>query len=283
LSQSHLWALKLYAIHVKINLIAPFGIPYRAKAMKKTYLFIDESDHPNFFAKGKQALWERPEWDPLFMLGMVEVNERNAFRQGIVDFQTQIASDTLFAGISSICKPNWYLHASKDHPDVRLKFFEFLRHQKHVKAYVAIARKSPERFLERHNGRPENFYFDVLNNLLERYSFLPGQSYQLILSARQSNTIGRFETALQKALETQKVEHTKSLFNCRIAPSKDFPELSAIDYLLWALKRHITKGGEDSRYLFGMSDLYQEIFDIYGKEGKPMVYNKENSIKGLEW
>ncbi len=152
---------------------------------KKLYIFIDESGDPNFYAKGKRPLWTEPTFEPVLMLGMVVIEDRRAMMQKIKDFQKKILNDPLFNTIHSVCKPNWFLHASKDHSDVRLKFIEFLREQDDIKFYVVIGRKIPEIFHSKHNNNAAEFYFDMLNKLLGRIDYEDNTEYLLFLSERK--------------------------------------------------------------------------------------------------
>ena len=52
--------------------------------------------------------------------------------------------------------------------------------------------------------------------------------------------VGRETYGLQKAGDSIK-------YNLEIVPSKDMPELSIIDYLMWAVQRSLLQG--ESRYL----------------------------------
>lgn len=243
--------------------------------MPQAFLFIDESGNPNFYANRKRPLWTEPDFEPVLMLGMVVTSDRRALREKILQFQQEILSDVLFNTIYSLRQPSWFLHASKDHFEVRLKFIEFIRRLDDVKMFVVIGRKIPEIFHSKHNGNASEFYFDVVNKLLERFDFQPETSYSLYLSERQSNTLPRFEQALKKALAVQSKSHDTSRFMCRITPSADFPELSVVDYLLWVLKRAITKQ-EDLRYFKAVEDQFVEIYDIYGNDGKGQIYNADN-------
>jgi hypothetical protein len=244
--------------------------------MSQTSFFIDESGSPNFYAKGKRPLWMEPDFEPVLMLGMIVVQDRRALRKKVLDFQQAILNDPLFIGISSISKPNWYFHASKDHPDVRLKFIEFIRKLEDVSCYIAIGRKLPEVFHQKHNGRPEEFYFDLMNKMLALYDFETQNRYMLYLSQRQSSTIDRFEMALKKTLASQSKLHDAARFNCRITPNSDYPELSIVDYLIWILRRNMFKGGEDTRFFNATHDKFTEIIDIYGNGGKGAIYNAAN-------
>lgn len=243
---------------------------------RKLYFFIDESGDPTFYAGRKRPLWIEPFFDPVLMLGMVVIENRGVLAKKILEFQENILNDPLFNTISSVVKGNWFLHASNDHVEVRLKFFEFLRQQEDIKCYVAIGRKNPEIFHNKHNGNATEFYFDLLNKLLSRFDYKEDERHMLFLSERKSNTQERFLNALEKALKKQSKDLTKGEFNCRIVASKDYPELSVIDYFLWAIKRYITTN--ERRYYAALENKVVEIFDIYEDEGKGRIYDKSNKF-----
>lgn len=243
--------------------------------MAQTSLFIDESGNPNFYAGRKRPLWDKPDFESVLMLGMTVTRDRRALREKVLDFQRKILADDLFNTIFSVRQPDWFLHASKDHFEVRLKFIEMMRGLDDIEMHVVIGRKIPEIFHSKHNGNAAEFYFDVLNKLLTRFDFLPDGSYSLYLSERQSNTLDRFEEALKKALAIQSKRHDAARFMCRITPSADYPELSVVDYLLWALKRYITKE-EDRRYFKALESKFVEIYDVYANDGQGQVYNGDN-------
>ena len=201
------------------------------------FFFIDESGDPNFYARRKRPLWAEPNFDPVLMIGMVVVENRKALRKKILNFQNTILADPLFNTIASVSQPNWFLHASKDHVEVRVKFIEFLRKEKDVKCYVAIGRKQPDIFHNKHNGNAAEFYFDLLNKLLSQFDFTENGNFTLYLSQKQSNTVERFEKALERALSKQSKRMSSASFKCSIVLSQDVPEMSVIDYYLWVLKQ----------------------------------------------
>ena len=240
------------------------------------HFFIDESGNPTFYANRKRPLWEEPDFDPVLMLGMIVVQDRKALRKQILDFREQLLVNPLLNSIHSVTQPDWFFHASKDHSDIRLKFFEFLYNLEGVQCYIVIGRKNPAIFHSKHNGNASEFYFDVLNKLLARFDFTDDGIYKLYLSQRQSNTMERFETALHKALHHPDRHFDKSKFMCRIVPSKDYPELSVIDYYLWAIKRYIVSG--DGRFFKAFIEKYTEIVDLYEDEGKGRIYDSKNTF-----
>lgn len=238
---------------------------------QKFYFFIDESGDPNFYGRHHRPLWLEPDFEPVLMLGMVVVRNRRWLREQVISFQQKILADPLYSSIYSVSQPAWFLHASKDHSDVRLKFFEMLRDLEGLEVYIVIGRKLPDLFHAKHNKKASEFYFDLLNKLLTRFNFDPGRQCQLYLSQRQSNTMERFEEALEKALVVQSKRFDANLFNCRITPSRDYPELSVIDYFLWALKRYITVG--EKRFFTALEKHVKEVYDVYEEEGKGKLYN----------
>ena len=216
-----------------------------------------------------------PDFEPVLMLGMVVTHDRKSLRKKVLDFQRDILADDLFNTIHSVSQPGWFLHASKDHVEVRLKFIEMLRRLDDISMHVVIGRKIPEIFHSKHNGKAAEFYFDLLNKLLASFDYLPDAYYALYLSERQSNTLDRFEQALKKALEVQSKRHDATRFTCRITPSAEFPELSVVDYLLWALKRYLMKA-DDRRYFKALENKFVEIYDVYGKDGQGQFFNAQN-------
>lgn len=239
---------------------------------KQLFFFIDESGDPNFYAKRKRPLWTEPNFEPILMMGMVVVQNRRALQRKILAFQSQLLNDPLFNTIHSVNVPNWFFHASQDHFEVRLKFIEFLRKEKDIKCYVAIGRKQPDIFHNKHNGKASEFYFDLLNKLLGQFEYVEGKTHMLFLSVRQSTTQERFVHALEKALKKQSKTMVDRHFKCRIVLSKDYPELSVVDYFLWVLNRYIIKG--DKRYFAALEDKFEDIYDVYENAGKGRIYNK---------
>ena len=241
---------------------------------KQLYFFIDESGDSAFYARRKRPLWTEPTFEPILMMGMVVVENRRILQKKVLDFQNDILTDPLFNTIPSVCKPNWFLHASKDHVEVRMKFIEFLRKQTDIKCYIAIGRKHPDIFHNKHNGNEAEFYFDLLNKLLSEFDFEKDGRFTLYLSQKQSNTVERFQKALEKALSKQSKQLTDATFRCSIVLSQDVPEMSVIDYYLWVLKRYITTS--EKRYFTALADKFIVINDVYENSGKGAIYNASN-------
>jgi hypothetical protein len=99
-----------------------------------------------------------------------------------------------------------------------------------------------------------------------------GCRYQLYLSQRQSNTVQRFAAAFEKALKSKSMEKQGITYSCSVVRSRDYPEMSVTDYLLWALQRYILKG--ERRYFAALGKHYDKILDIYENGGAGKLYWK---------
>jgi hypothetical protein len=53
-------------------------------------------------------------------------------------------------------------------------------------------------------------------------------------------------------------------YNLEIVPSKDMPELSIIDYLMWAVQRKLLQG--ESRYFDALRSKYETVLNLYEEE-----------------
>lgn len=240
----------------------------------KKHIFIDESGNPQFFANRKRPLWIEPNFSPIICLGMVTTEDRTKLRERILEFQKQVLSDPLLNSIYSVKQPDWYLHACNDHSDINLKMVEFLRQLDGFKCSIVIGRKLPEIFIRKHNGSATEFYFDLIHKLLALDHLTAEHEYHLYLSQRQSNTVQRFLSAFEKAAKVKNMEFDGASVCCSIVRSCDFPEMSVVDYLLWALQRYILKG--ERRYFSALEKHYEWILDVYDNAGEGKLYNAIN-------
>ncbi len=199
------------------------------------YIFIDESGSPQFYAKRSRPLWMAPDFVPIICLGMVSTGNRVQLRESVLAFQHRVLNDTLLNSIYSVAQPGWHLHARSDHSDINLKMVEFLRQLEGFRFSAVIGRKIPEVFINKHNGNATEFYFDLIHKLLELDDLQPFCRYRLYLSQRHSNTVQRFAGAFEKAVKAKSLEIGGMPYSCSVVRSGDFPELSVVDYMLWAL------------------------------------------------
>jgi hypothetical protein len=247
---------------------------------KKTtiHYYIDESGNPEFFGKRKKLLIGKQGYAPLLIIGLVSIINRKNFITEIENFKRDLLADETLKHIHSLHQPGWYLHAKDDHTDVRERFFDFLT-KKSFRGYFIIGRKKLEVFLKKHKGDERTFYFDLIKNLLKD-RFLDFSEYKIYLSRRSGSSIKSFSDAIDASIEkynkSTKKEDIKPIYSCSIVPSKNTPELSVVDYLLWALQRYIVKG--EKKYFEMLRDKFCFIYDIYSKKkiGQTRYYNHDN-------
>jgi len=200
-------------------------------------------------------------------LGMVILKDKSAIRKAIIQFTKQIKSDPLYASIHSVAKHNWYLHAKDDHQEVRAKFFEFLRNLEGFRTYIVIGRKRLSTFQNKHNNNESEFYFDLVYHLIKDRLKYEDKYYQIFLSARKSNTQKALNSSIQKAIERDNKKRDTALkinYGFDIVRSIDTPELSIVDYMLWALNRYIIKG--EARFFKALEHKFNLIIDLYDIE-----------------
>ncbi|TAF81065.1 MAG: hypothetical protein EAZ50_07425 [Runella slithyformis] len=246
----------------------------------KNYLFIDECGSPDFFGHRKKLLVGTDGFQPLLIIGAVITENRKALRKSIVEFGTEIKKDPDCKDIYSLQKPDWFFHARADHPIVKDKFFEFLSSLSGFKAFVVIGRKEISRFTSKHNGNANEFYFDMLYHLLKDRLSREDTYYQVFLSQRQKSNTKDFTESVKRAIDrdNKRRKNTQNIkYQCDMVMSSAYPEMSVIDYLLWALQRYILRG--EHQYYDLVKDKFSLIIDLYDvrnyKKGAN-YYNKKS-------
>ncbi len=236
--------------------------------IQKKHLFIDESGDPAFYAKGKKCVVGSEGFKPLLLIGLIEVQDKKTIGKALLQFMEEIKSDPLYKDLPCITKtPNWYLHASYDNLEIQLKFVAFLRKLEGFKFYCVIGRKRLNLFASKHNNDESEFYFDMVHHLLRSRLTEEHTYYQVLLSARIKNTQSKLKNAIDTALKKDNEKRSTAIaikYNCEIVLSRDTPELSIVDYMLWALQRYILKG--EKRFYAALQDKYSSILDLYDFE-----------------
>lgn len=234
---------------------------------KKTYFFIDESGDSAFYGNRKKLLAGTEGFQPMLNIGMVSLTDKKQIRAAIVNFMISIKEDPLYNTIYSVKQPNWYLHARGDHPEVRAKFFEFLRNLDGFKCYIVIGRKRLSTFQNKHNNNDSEFYFDLVYHLIKDRLKDETELYQIFLSARQKTTQLYLGNAIAKAVErdNNRRKISKNIqYKFDIVRSEDTPELCIVDYLLWALNRYISN--DEERFFKALQSKFNLIIDVYDFE-----------------
>lgn len=251
--------------------------------LNKRCFFIDESGDPNFFAKRKKLLVGTTGYQPLLLIGMIAAEQRKTLRKSILTLKEEIEADPLYNTLHSI-KPGWFFHAIEDHPDIRSKFINHIRNLENFKTYIVIGRKDLNRFQTSHHSNPSEFYFDLLYHLVKDRLNNREFHYQIFLAKRQETKMANFSQAVARAIERDNARRNVSIdisYQCDIVLSNHYPEMSIIDYMLWALQRYIRF--DEKRFYNALIDKYNLIIDLYDTanyttrgDGRTNYYSKRN-------
>lgn len=228
---------------------------------KPIHLFIDESGDPTFYGNRKKLLVGENGFQPYLIIGIVETLNRKTLGEAVLNFLNHIKSDVLYNTISSVKREGWYPHARAGHPEIRAKFFELIRNLGGYKAHVMIARKDLHIFEKKHNSNSTEFYFDVLHQLLSRILKDTDYQYHLYLSTRRRSTLKKFQEAVTRSLTPGVKDFRKTIYNLQIVSGKEMPELSIVDYLLWAVQRRLLTG--EHRHFDAVKDKFATIANLY--------------------
>jgi len=250
--------------------------------MTKKYFFIDESGDPEFYGNRHKLLVGTQGYQPLLLMGMIETQNRRALRKAMLNVKAEIENDPLYNKLHSV-KPGWYLHAIEDHPDIRTKVVDAIRKLDGFRTFVVIGRKSLGRFENTHKNDPAEFYFDLLYHLLKDRMNREDENYQLYLAHRQKTRMENFQDAIKKAIERDNQRRKNPLsiqYKCDIVLSSEYPEMSIIDYLLWALQRYIIK--KEDRFYTALIDKFNLVIDLYDTEHYSKVRSKTTNYYSKE-
>ena len=250
----------------------------------KRYIFIDESGDPEFFGTRGKLLVGEDGYQPLLNIGMIVTDNRRLLRRKIVELRALIQSDPLYnAAILRANNATWLPHARSDHPSIQTKIVEQLRNVDGYKGIVIIGRKSLNRFQTKHNRKPAEFYFDLVSHLLKNHLARDVDGYEIFLAQRQQNSMEAFTTAINKAIELSNKRRSSPIqisTRLHIVKSSEYPEMSVVDYMLWALQRYILKN--EDRFFLAMEKKYSLIIDHYDTQnykGGNNYYSQKNPFR----
>ena len=167
-----------------------------------------------------------------------------------------------------MAKGGFFFHACKDTPDVRTVFLHYLRDLP-CEIEVVMARKLPSIFVQKHHGKDDEFYADVLSHLIKSRLRDP-QRLVLNVAQRGSSTRAKvLDEALTKAVGSagrQWQQHelqSQVVFNVQTPLTE--PLLSVADYLAWSVQRVFEMG--DMRYYTYLREKIRLVVDLYDTTG----------------
>jgi hypothetical protein len=258
------------------------------KSKEFYHRYLDEAGDTTFFGKGGKPNIGKTEGVSLsFILGMVKFKESiKEVRQKIIELENEVENDIYLSDIPSILKKKnkkgFYFHATDDIPEVRERFYKFIK-SIDLSFEAVVGRKNYGIFISKHNSREEEFYGDMLSHLLKN-KFQMGGKLVLTISERGSSTKNQnLEKALEKAkgrFSTVKPKEdiaTKIVFNIQNPIIE--PLLCVSDYLCWAIQRVFERG--EMRYYNFIEDKISLIIDVYDSEnykGNKNYYTEKNKL-----
>jgi hypothetical protein len=243
-----------------------------------THRFIDEVGDTTFIGKGKNSILGTEGVSLTFGMGILRIDRPLAeVRAEIIELHRQVESDPLLNTIPSVIKRQanggFFFHASKDTPEVRSVFLHYLRSLP-CEAEVVMARKIPSLFANKHHGKDDEFYADVLSHLVKQ-RLKNRQRFVLNIAERGSSTRSKvLNEALAKAAGRAGRKWGASelqgevVFNVQ-SPSRE-PLLTVADYLCWAVQRVFEKG--ETRFYDYLREKIRLVIDLY--DTKNFVGNK---------
>lgn len=257
--------------------------------LKEYHRFLDESGDTTFYGKRKIVILGNEGVSKSFIIGMVKFKTKlDPIREKIKNLQNEITEDEYYKEIPSITKKvnkgGYFFHAKDDIPEVREKFFKFIK-SVNCSFEAVVGRKIPELYENKHNGKEALFYADLLSHLLKN-KFTNHDKLVLNIANRGKSTKNtNLNFALQKAKERftktnpDKDIYTNIVFN--VIEQTDEPLLNVADYFCWSIQNVFEKG--NLRYYNFLQDNISRVIDLYdfesyGKEGWPNYYGKNNPL-----
>ncbi len=261
----------------------------KKKVLKQYHRFLDESGDTTFFGKKKRIIIGEDGVSKCFILGMVKFKTKlEPIRDQVVKMQNEIVSDEYFKDIPSVKKKldkvGYFFHAKDDLPEVREKFFKYIK-TINCSFEAVVARKLPDLYESKHKSNEAWLYADLLSHLLKN-KFTNHSKIVLNIASRGKSTKNHnLELALLKAKERFEISHpdksiiTQVVFNVMEQTSE--PLLNIADYFCWTIQNVFERG--NIRYYNFLKDNISTIvdlydFDSYGKKGWPNYYGRHNPL-----
>jgi len=259
------------------------------KRLKEYHRFLDESGDTTFYGKKKRIIIGEYGVSKCFILGMVKFKTKlEPLRDQVIKMQNEIVVDEFYQDVPSIkkkiIKGGYFFHAKDDIPEVREKFFRYIK-TVNCSFEAIVARKLPDLYENKHQGNETWFYADLLSHLLKN-KFTNHKKMILNIASRGKSTKNQnLELALLKAkqrfenIHPGKKTKTNIIFN--VLEQTNEPLLNIADYFCWSIQNVFERG--NARFYNYLKDKISTVVDLYdfksyGKESWPNYYGKQNPL-----
>jgi hypothetical protein len=255
--------------------------------MKKTknnhqYFAIDESGDPVFFNHKKENIIGNGA-SKILILGFVTTQDVDKLRGAVNSAKKIVVNDKLLSKKISD-KAEFFFHAKADQADVKKVFIDSLI-KSEFKCQFIVARKNEVIFNERHSGKENIFYDEMISILLK--NVLHKSTINTIYFAKRSSRLrqGPLTDTVKKGInrfEDFTNSKVKNQNNIEVQIPLGEPLLQVIDYMLWVIYRCYTKPNDKSvqAYLEVLKDKISLVYDIYSdsEDTKHKIFNKKNQF-----
>lgn len=235
----------------------------KKKKAETNYFFVDESGDPYFYDRYGNYVVGKNGCSKILALGFIRTENPKELREAISTIKGEIKGDSYLQSIPSLKKSLNYFHATDDCPEVREKVFKKVV-TLNFKAEFIVARKIESVFRNKHLGKPNLFYDDLISKLFQNQ--LHSSKQNVIYFSVRTNRARQapLEDAIRKAVITfENKWKTKVESEIKIYPQTPQAEpcLQIIDYIIWAVQRAFIK--KETRYLDFVKNKISLIADIY--------------------
>jgi len=148
---------------------------------------------------------------------------------------------------------------------------------------MVVARKLPDIFVRKHNGKETEFYADVLSHLIKN-KLRMGDKLVLNIARRANSTSNaNLDRALEKAVGRASKKHDEDDFSTQVVFNvqnhRTEPLLNVADYLTWSVQRVFERG--ETRYYDYLGDRISLVVDLFDQdhyEGNRNYYRREHRL-----
>ena len=247
------------------------------KINKTDYFFVDEAGDPTFFNRFGKNIVGTEGCSKILLLGFIKTDDPDILRKEILKLQSEVVNDPYYSGVPSLQKTKICFHAKDDIPEIREKVYRIIT-SLNFKTEFFVARKLDKVFLDRHKGKENLFYDDLITKLFENKLHKADKSVIYFATRGNKTRQKPLEDAIEKATLTfEKKWGIKVDGQIKVLPQSPVGEpcLQIVDYMNWAVQRVFTKG--EQRFYKLVEDKISFLVDIYDFDKYPKnYYNRKN-------
>jgi len=217
----------------------------------KTYIFIDESGKPEVFSFKGVNLVEKGQATKFLILAAIRIEDQLLLQQKVIDFKGSLLKDKELTSIFSSAYALDSFHAQSDYPQVRERFYNFIKELKEIKIDVIVVEKL--KCYSQLKENPGKMYGVMAGQLLKNICHQTDQT-EIVFSRKDS------KLKLRKELEIE-VERI------RLDYLDKHPRLNAELSLSYQHNPHYTHGGlQIADYVaYAVFQLFENNNDFYYK------------------